>query len=184
MVLKEITKYLNFQNIIIYFIVLFFVFSIIDFKELDKFTSSFKMREGYENKLKTELNKYRPVGNTAQNNADSIKKYNLYIDDYANAMVGNGWAEGATNSGEPVNGLNLTTNSKGFSDINQSMRNAVGANILTLILNGSLNPHKPKGMVETVKKINSLYKFRQNSIQNNTNFISNTGKEGVISKLF
>jgi len=166
------------QRIGLIVVFLLFMTTLVDIKSImDCFKDMGNDREGYENYLEDELKNYRsPNVEGSQNQADVIGKYKNYINDYTVAMEKGGYTEQSSPSGVAINGLDINTNSANFLNANKSMKDFMDMKILNLLVNGRLNPGKPDEMKSTIKKINKYYKFRQNAIVNNDDYINSTQK--------
>lgn len=169
------------QKIGLIVIILLFMTTLLDIKSIMDFLKDMgNDKEGYENYLKDELKNYRsPNVEGSQNQADLIGKYKNYISDYTVAMEKGGYTKDSSPSGVAINGLDLNTNAGNFLKVNKSMKDFMDMKILNLLVNGRLNPGKPDEMKSTIKKINKYYKFRQNAIINNDDYISSTQKSAI-----
>lgn len=119
---------------------------------------------------------------SAQAGGNTIKLYDNMIKDNTIGMQTNGIYDSDGN--EIVAGLNLDANSSEFKDIIANWKKYVDARILTLTMDGSLDPSKPtdaengeddenaKKFLDTIDEINELTEFRNNAIFNNNEFIS------------
>ena len=114
------------------------------------------------------LQNYRPSKDNNKDTGNTVAIFNDYISDYTNGV----WTSGVINqnTGKQIaQGLQLKTNATDFQDIIKSWQAYVDARILTLTVDGSIDPSSIN--MDAINEINELTEFRNGALRNTTQFL-------------